>query len=150
MIRKPEKSVQSIHRAGRIRFYETGVQAVRRQGAERTDFMPGSSMKSRQSLLFTARRSLYETESALSAQMGDTFGGVLPGKSVCLFLKNSIKGKDLIENPQRKRRTGHPVRRFSIFCGSQAFLNAKCMKKSRPDFHQSGLVETRGIEPLTS
>ena len=41
MMRKPEKSVQSIHRAERIRFYETGVQAARRQGAERTDFMPG-------------------------------------------------------------------------------------------------------------
>ena len=45
MIRKPEKSVQSIHRAERIRFYETGVQAARRQGAERTDFMPDSYEK---------------------------------------------------------------------------------------------------------
>ena len=147
MIRKPEKSGQSIRRAERIRFYETGVQAARRQGAERTDFMPGSSMKSRQSLLFTARRSLYETASALSAQMGDTFGGVFPRKSVCLFLKNSIKGKNLIENPQRKRRTGHPVRRFSIFCGSQTFLTAKCMKKAALIFIKAAWWRQGGSNP---
>ena len=117
MMRKPEKSVQSIHRAERIRFYETGVQAARRQGAERTDFMPGSSMKSRQSLLFTARRSLYETESALSAQMGDTFGGVFPRESVCLFLKTVSKERISLRIRRKSAGRATPSGAFLSFVG---------------------------------